>query len=129
MITNSFTRFREKVKPNTKKFNNMPDLTIETFWTCCSNQHWEWEVEGSNGNVYIVSFSEFNKGHFKYDFACTCADYEYRPHHLCKHIKEAMKYHCAWDQFVEGGEPLETEDHQFACPKCGGPLTVVKHAV
>ncbi len=130
MITNSFTRFREKIKPNTKK-DYMPDFTFENFWKCESLNGWEIEMPGSEeGIIYIVSWSR--DGHknpnVQYDFACTCPDYEFRGPKLCKHIKAAMKYHCAWSEFVEGGEPIET-DNGYRCPKCGGPLDIERQAV
>jgi len=101
------------------------NIRTETYWTCASNRYWECEIEGSRGNVYIVTFSNYHKNKpIDCDFACTCPDYEFREHHLCKHIRKAMRYHCGWSQLHEGGEPKETDDLRYLCPVCSSSLEV-----
>lgn len=101
----------------------MPDFTNESYYHCCTAEFWQTEVEGSNGNKYIVRWdntSHKNRAWLHYDYSCSCKAYLY---HLgsCKHIQKVIedKTRCGWVQFTDGGEVVRSEgDAQVRCPKC-----------
>ena len=55
----------------------MPDLNIESAWTCDTNVDWATSVIGSKGDAYTVrwgqlSFREANRQRCEYGWTCTC---------------------------------------------------------
>ena len=83
----------------------MPDLISTPFYYCKSVENFRITI----GN-YIVTHGRSN-GQFQYDWSCTCQGFKFR--HKCKHIEEAKKHYCGWDEFIDGGEPVNK-----LCPKC-----------
>jgi hypothetical protein len=90
----------------------MPDLTPETFLYCSSVEKFV-TIKGSKDYLVRHGLSVF--GDYVYDWHCQCESFKYRK--KCKHIEEAKKEYCGWDQFVDGGEP-----EGGVCPKCSQPL-------
>lgn len=110
----------------------MPDLTIENYWCCLSNESFSTFVASSDGSkTYQVTFgpNHKNKDRVVNDWACTCPAYEHRPGY-CKHIKriQAAGERCGWHKFVDGGEPEYSGDTP-CCPNCGGPVTTQRMGV
>ena len=88
----------------------MADLTPEYYWCCESAKQWTMTV-----GKYTVRFGYTPVGLYQYDFSCECKGFKYRK--KCKHIEEAKKHHCGWNQFCDGDEPKDGK-----CPKCSGPI-------
>lgn len=84
----------------------MSDLTYEYYWICESAQNWSTKV-----GDYVVSYGFSHSGLYDYDYECTCKGFQFRK--KCKHIEEAKKLHCNWNQFVDGGSPADS-----MCPRC-----------
>ena len=84
----------------------MPDLTLESFAICASlvPYHKQWSVGGYIQNV-----------NHQYELECSCKGYQYRK--ICKHVTELDQTRCTWNQFIEGGEPVDGR-----CPGCGGEI-------
>ena len=85
----------------------MPDFNVQNYWHCESARKWKTKI-----GDYTVSYGP-SKGEFQYDYKCACKGYEFRK--TCKHIKEAQKIHCNWNQFVSG----EAVEDGNLCPNCG----------
>jgi len=103
----------------------MPDLTIESAWTCDTNVDWATSVIGSKGDAYTVrwgqlSFREANRQRCEYGWTCTCKGFGFRS--TCFHVKtvEASGNRCGWnaclEPFVDCGHDTEGEP---CCPACG----------
>jgi hypothetical protein len=109
----------------------MPDLNTITQAMCASNIYWEHEVPGKD---YIVRFERVNEElrGVLYDYTCTCKDYKYRRAEFegeyCKHIKDARKERCGWDQLLHRGEP-ERKPDGYSCPRCGDEIEFYNAAV
>lgn len=84
----------------------MPDFTTHSFSYCKSVEDFKLSI----GN-YLVTHGR-SGGQFQYDWNCTCQGFKFR--HKCKHIEEAKKQYCGWDQFIDNGEPIDK-----CCPNCG----------
>ena len=69
-----------------------------------------------------------NQQEVQYDYSCDCPAYKFRQGY-CKHIKEVQKDHCRWEAIHDGGEPVENEDSELRCPKCGAEVTAMKYGV
>lgn len=100
----------------------MPDLTIETYWTCETNHNWVLEVPGSKGHSYVVAFGFRLLGPCMYDYTCTCPSFEFRGR--CKHIEANRGKRCGWSWQVGGGE---VDSANPKCPRCGGPVVAENH--
>jgi hypothetical protein len=107
-------------------------ISIETAEDCASN-YGVFEVEGSNGKVYTVTFTGSEGPAF-----CSCPAYKFSGEKMdCKHIKQVYEGACFYNpQWNDGNshpkyKPEEYSYTQFsehACPKCGGPSVYVKRA-
>ena len=105
----------------------MPDLTVETFETCCSNDNWVKHVPGPTGAHTVTYGRMYGEGPYEYGYRCTCKAYKYSKATLaktCKHIDKVRHLRCSWSQFIEGGH-----SEGGKCPKCDGPVTVERIAV
>lgn len=87
----------------------MPDLTPESFYYCKSVENFV-SIKGSKDYLVRHGISLF--GDYQYDWHCQCEGFKHRGR--CKHIEEAKKEYCGWDQFVDGGDSVDS-----CCPKCG----------
>ena len=110
----------------------MPDLTIETAWTCGTNEDWETTVTGSKGDQYTVRWGRLfgrdaDVQGCLYGYTCTCPSFtkSRRSHLPCKHIKdvEASGQRCAWNLNLEPFVDCDHDDQgEPCCPDCGGPV-------
>jgi hypothetical protein len=89
----------------------MSDLTIETRWACESIQGWITVITGSKGDKYRVAYNYDPD----YTWMCSCLGFQHRSQ--CKHIEQAKKQFCGWDQEIDPGKPIDGK-----CPKCQGPI-------
>lgn len=99
----------------------MPDLTVQYYYHCQSCEHFSTQVEGSKGKQHTVSYGATPRGHYQYDYHCTCDAFKFRK--TCKHIEQvkASNKHCNWNQFLEGDEPVDVNGKK-CCPRCGGDV-------
>lgn len=102
---------------------------IETMRDCASC-FGVYDVKGSNGDKYVVSF------HGETSVHCTCPGFKYR--HDCKHVSKVYNTACMYNpQYNDGKQepairPRDYTYDAFAsepCPACGGPSVYVKRAV
>lgn len=103
----------------------MPDLTTETRTICAQNTRYRLTVDGSKGDKHEVTFGPENPGDYQSNWHCTCQGFLYRS--KCKHVEmgKARKCDAGWDAHA-GGAGLGPVT---SCPRCGGPVTVIKVAV
>jgi len=94
---------------------------IAIMWWCASNEE---------GHTTKITSSDGKK---KYDVVvghsfreCNCPSFKFRK--ICKHVTQASKEACFWNQQIEGGEPIEKNGEHF-CPKCGNRVRRVRVAV
>jgi hypothetical protein len=104
----------------------MPDLTIEIYFRCTSNDGFSVQIPSSKaGEEYTVRFGRMPPNHeCQYDWTCTCKAFKFGKGKPCKHIKEVdnnREKHgfCGWHQFMDGGEPVEGKGMEYFCPRCG----------
>lgn len=96
----------------------------------CADFHSVFEVVGSKGDTYHVSYAGGEGGAH-----CTCPGFKYRQD--CKHVNETFKRGCFWHpQWHDAGpaevRPVEVTPHTVPgeqCPGCGGPVVAVRMAV
>lgn len=102
----------------------MPDFTIETRKVCAQNIRFETAIPGSKGDNYKVTFGPENPGDYGANWHCECAGFSYRAR--CRHVEVAKGQKCdaGWEAYA-GGDGIEGD----ACPKCGGPVEIIKIAV
>lgn len=98
----------------------MPDLCVEYYWMCDTNISNVFTIKGSKGDEYRVDYDH------RLGWTCSCKGFKFR--RACKHIEQAKKKHCGWNEFIEGGDAVEVNDDDEhpngrACPKCGGMVT------
>lgn len=74
--------------------------------------HFHTTIVGSTGEKHRVDYSHRHGWH------CDCKGFLYRKQ--CKHIEAVKKTKCNWDQFTDGGEPIDK-----MCPMCGTPTEVI----
>lgn len=101
----------------------MTDYTIETRYHCKTTKYWERKV-----GKYIVVFDEHshnNQYNYKYDYSCNCPAYKFGKGKQCKHIIEAIPWHCQWD----GKIPACLPNGELACPSCFSSIITLQHAV
>ena len=86
---------------------------------------------GKNGPYTIIwdNHAHKFKDDVQYAYYCSCQSYKFYPG-PCKHLIQITNEHrrCGWDQFADGEEPVIVNVRK-TCPKCGGPVTPVRHAV
>lgn len=115
----------------------MPDLTIETA-TICPQHCATFEVSGSKGNVYKVSFDDYGR-------TCDCPAYKHSKGEVydktCKHIKSVEAHGCLYH--AQGADPGPNDlaaagitlvavygTHiEDGCPGCGEPMIPIRIAV
>lgn len=113
------------------------DLTIETAWTCESNESWFTNVQGSRpGTSHTVSWErlygkEARAQGAQFGYRCTCVGFDYRK--TCSHVTQvaaASAHHCRWNAALDPGLPPDRDDQgNPVCPDCGGPVVPVRVAV
>lgn len=108
----------------------MPDLTPEAFYHCVTAEDWSRTVIGSKGDEYTVTWNrhDHKNDSVQYDYACNCKGYTYYGPKYCKHIREASRFHCNWDAFLNHLEVDEKEGRK-CCPLCGSDVKVTLYAV
>ena len=89
----------------------MPDLISQSFLYCPSVENFT-SVKGSKN--YLVRHGASPYGKHLYEWHCECDGFKYRK--KCRHIEEAKKEYCGWDQFTDG------EAAGAQCPRCGEKL-------
>lgn len=90
----------------------------EAAWTCASNLAWSVEVEGSDGDVYRVSWDPVD------GWRCTCKGFRYKGR--CYHIADNIAGRCGWNRRLDTTlVPLRTSSGKMACPHCWGPVEAV----
>lgn len=109
----------------------MPDLTIESAWTCATNERWETTVEGSKGETYRVAWERLYGAQAarvgaQFGWTCSCKGFGFRG--TCRHVDavEAEGKRCGWNAHLE---PTEEPDENGCCPGCGGNLVAYRVAV
>ena len=95
----------------------MSDLTIEHYYCCDSAKRWSIQI----GN-YNIAYGPTINGQYEYDYSCECKGFQFRK--KCKHIEEAKRWHCNWQQMYEGGKVKDNH-----CPKCGNEVFVQAYGV
>lgn len=102
----------------------MSDLNIEYYWVCQDLDYFVRRIKSSDGKT------EYNVCYHRGEWDCSCQGFRFKL--KCKHIDQAMKEQCTWNQFVHGGEPVIAENGTekiAVCPECGRPCISVKMAV
>lgn len=100
----------------------MTDFTEETRIVCAQSRSFSAEIEGSKGDLYPVTFNEANPGEYQCNWHCTCLGFQHRK--ACRHVEQAKGLKCdAGEDAYAGGSGLGDVDQ---CPKCGGPVTIIK---
>ena len=102
----------------------MPDPTIHTARSCCSNQHWSKVVQGS----YTAQWTRLPMiSRVEYGWTCTCEAFRFQRVPLgirtCQHIEAVRHERCGWNWEMEPGRQANLDD---TCPDCGGETFVVK---
>jgi len=100
----------------------LPDLTIENRTVCETCTSFATRVPGSKGEVHIVAYGWSPTSECQYDWTCSCPAFKFR-RKPCKHIEIAKPQRCGWN-----ADFSSMEGHQ-ECPKCGGPVEVLRIAV
>jgi len=107
----------------------MPDLTIETYSWCKSNEVWERKVSGSKGQFHTVSYGKLsNPKDCSHGYVCDCLSFKFHPHKPCKHILVVQNERCSWNVEACWGS-AEPRSADGKCPKCGGELTGIRVGV
>lgn len=89
----------------------MPDLIAKGYFYCKQSTDFTFKV-----GDYTVTHNSRNRGKHQFNWGCTCRAGKYGK--CCKHITEAKKHYCGWDQFLDCDEPKDG-----CCPGCGGEIT------
>ena len=92
--------------------------------SCSTNKEWSTQIVGSKGTVYTV---RHQKVAGVYDYTCTCPSFKFR--RKCKHIDQADKLRCGWDEFYSDGKaqpkPTANNPDQHSCPNCGSDTFII----
>lgn len=116
----------------------MPDLTIQDFWMCITNNQFQVEIPKTSSvrdellhatlgkDKYICRYGRTPDGDYDYGWTCECRGFQFRKD--CKHIDEAEKQRCGWHQQFDAGEPVD-DGNIKRCPECGAEAIGVKCAV
>lgn len=108
----------------------MPDLIVESYWSCATNRSWRRDVPGSGGEVHVVTFDRLLHGRrndVEFDYSCSCPSYRFLRGTVggyCKHIRAVMDERCGWSALVDDGQVVDGK-----CPRCGVPVVGERHAV
>lgn len=114
----------------------MPDLNIETAWTCGSNVAWAREYRSEPGKrAYMIRWERLppplaERHGCEYGWTCTCPSYNYRGIE-CKHIDAVRSERCGWNEELEPtlqakADPSKRATLKVCCPKCDGPVVAVR---
>ena len=110
----------------------MPDLTPIPFYHCHSAKEWKTTVTSSKGSTHTIQYGATPFGQYQYDYTCTCSSFTYKRgvdgNGYCKHIRAVKTTHCNWQQFIEGGDPVE-DSGEFKCPKCNSETFILMYGV
>jgi hypothetical protein len=112
----------ERIPP---KEMTMPDLNIESYYWCSTNEDWSTKV--GNYTVTWDRFSHKNRD-VQMDYACTCPAYKFGKGKHCKHIIAAKSQHCRWNHEAACGSSQPAPKGR-KCPKCGAALSVIRVGV
>lgn len=102
------------------------DMTVHSVATCASNKEWSIILKGSSRD-YQIRFGVSDRGHFQYDWSCSCEAFIYGRDY-CKHIKRVAgsELRCGWNEELDISA-APTPDG--LCPDCGGPVIYERVAV
>jgi hypothetical protein len=111
----------------------VPDLTIETAYTCRTNIYWSTKVDSSRITKppYTVRWEVTPEKEAQYGWTCTCPHYQHRQT-PCRHIRQVMVsgQRCGWNAALDPGvEPVRPLEGEPTCPGCGGPVEAVRVGV
>lgn len=101
----------------------------------CQSNYGVFEVTGSKGNTYTVTFSGSEGAAH-----CTCPAWKYSGEEMyCKHIEQVWNGACMFNpQWCGGHTPVTFKPKSYTydavvpgeqCPNCGGPMVAVRRAV
>ena len=101
----------------------MPDFITQVMYCC----------ESINGpkTANIGGYEQTNLFCERVEPDCTCPAYKFGPRDEfgkipCRHIEKAQSEVCGWAQLIG---PEKKRGDADICPRCGGPVALVKVAV
>lgn len=93
-------------------------LDILTTWICSSRKHLEMTI---NGHKVVWSYQPH--GRVQYDWTCDCKGFQFRK--TCKHVVEAQKNRCSWNEALDFVE----KPSNGRCPECGSDVESIRIGV
>ena len=108
----------------------MGDMNIEYTWVCEDvGAEYLQKTTGSDNDpfkIYSVTRVRGNKPH---QWECSCPAWVNNRTRPCKHIQKVAAGLCDWGREAYIGNFVQDKPKSGRCPKCGGPLTVLRVAV